>query len=361
METNNKKPTGKIEILIGWVLAFVLLIASYFAWQAKLYVSFSIYLFICLLLLPPLKKMIIRILPFMSHGLVKYPIVACLFFVAIFIKYADYYLTDDHQNEPKEEYSSRGLEISNSTNSETPGGKLNFGKYFAIIIGEGQYASKSIPKLERPPQDAHEFYEVLKKYYAFDSIKLMTDASKSDIMKTLMSFRKLLGNNDNLLIFYAGHGHEDNSNKQGYWLPINAEPDDPTNWISNSDIIDQINPIPAKHKLVISDACFSGGLFTARSTAINAASQTIQELYNSNSCTAMTSGAHTEVPDKSVFLHYLLDALQTDTVKYVSARNLFYSFCDKATSNSKIKNLIPQYGPILNSGNNGGDFVFIRK
>jgi hypothetical protein len=253
--------------------------------------------------------------------------------------------------------TSRGILIGNTDK----GSALIIGKYYALIIGISQYDSKLIPKLIYPVEDAKKFYKLLKTQFSFDSVKLTVNVTKSEIMKELMKYRKLLNTTDNFLIFFAGHGYEDNSNKQGYWFPRNAERDDPTNWISNSDIIDQINSIPSKHKLIISDACFSGGIFTARGINFEGATKSIQELYNSSSCTAMTSGARTEVPDESIFIKYLLNSLQTDRSKFISARKLFYSFCDDATSSSRIKGLIPQYGTIINTENNGGDFIFIRK
>ena len=43
--------------------------------------------------------------------------------------------------------------------------------------------------------------------------------------------RKKLGSNDNLLIYYAGHGEFDKNVEKAYWLPVDAQRDDPTNWI----------------------------------------------------------------------------------------------------------------------------------
>ncbi len=65
-----------------------------------------------------------------------------------------------------------------------------------------------------------------------------------------------------MLIFYAGHGHRGEEMNQGYWLPRDAKGDNNSNWLSNSDLTDQLKVIDSKHTLVISDACFSGGILT---------------------------------------------------------------------------------------------------
>jgi uncharacterized caspase-like protein len=345
-----------ILVYLEWLAIMCLIFICIVMWPSKSYAAIACLLVAIFLLLPPLKQFT-RKLPLMSDRPLKAILIGSLVLISFVVSNLVTESVSGDALANMNDHTSRGVVI----NAKADTGSFSIGKYYAIIIGMSDYTSKTIPKLERPVKDAREFYATLEENYRFDSMLLIADATKSDIMKTLMRFRKVLTTNDNLLIFYAGHGFEDKTNKQGYWLPTNAELDDPTNWISNSDIIDQINPIPAKHKLVISDACFSGGIFAARSVNLANANVSIRELYQSASCTAMTSGAHTEVPDESVFLRFLVGALQTDTSRYLSARNLFYSFCDKATSSSKIRNLIPQYGPILNSENNGGDFVFIRK
>jgi hypothetical protein len=45
-----------------------------------------------------------------------------------------------------------------------------------------------------------------------------------------------LSADDSLLIFYAGHGVLDESSNEGYWLPVTAEPDRRSEWLSNDEI-----------------------------------------------------------------------------------------------------------------------------
>ena len=72
----------------------------------------------------------------------------------------------------------------------------------------------------------------------------------------------------------------------------------------------------------------------------------------------MTSGTLKEVPDRSVFLLYLNKRLQENTQPYISAEELFSSFKTAVLNNSPN---IPQYGEIKDTGDEGGDFIFIKK
>jgi len=106
-------------------------------------------------------------------------------------------------------------------------------KYFAIIIGNQSYGH--LPKLKTPIADAKAVNEILKNQYGFET-KLLIDARRKDILSTINDFRKKLSSKDNLLIYYAGHGEFDKTADRSYWLPVDAQRDDPVDWISATDI-----------------------------------------------------------------------------------------------------------------------------
>lgn len=72
----------------------------------------------------------------------------------------------------------------------------------------------------------------------------------------------------------------------------------------------------------------------------------------------MTSGTLKEVPNQSVFLRYLIKRLEDNEEKYMSSEGLFTSFRIAVLNNSQN---LPQYGTVQNVGDEGGDFIFIRK
>ncbi len=65
-----------------------------------------------------------------------------------------------------------------------------------------------------------------------------------------------------------------------------------------------------------------------------------------------------EVPDKSVFIEYLIKRLDTNKKKYLASEQLYSSMKEAVINNSPN---IPQYGTIQNVGDEGGDFIFIRR
>ncbi len=77
-----------------------------------------------------------------------------------------------------------------------------------------------------------------------------------------------------------------------------------------------------------------------------------------NSRKAMTSGTLKQVPDESIFIRYLLKRLDDNEEKYMSSEELFTSFRMAVMNNSQN---VPQYGTVQNVGDEGGDFIFIRK
>ena len=234
-------------------------------------------------------------------------------------------------------------------------------RYFALIIAVADYADPAISDLDAPLDDARRLEHLLTGQYTFDPkrILLLTNPTRSRIVNTFYGLSKTIGAQDNLLIFYAGHGYWDQDLGIGYWLPQNAHKNDRADWLSNTTIRDYIRGIKSRHTLLIADACFSGGIFKTRS-AFAEASPSVSELYKLNSRKAMTSGTLTEVPDQSVFVNYLLKRLQQNRSPYLSAGDLFAAFRTAVINNSPTHQ-IPQFGTIHGCGDEGGDFIFARR
>ena len=72
---------------------------------------------------------------------------------------------------------------------------------------------------------------------------------------------EVVGENDNLLLFYAGHGNRLTTGgaETGYWLPSNAElPPRNTYWVANEFVTGHLSRIKAKRVLVVADSCYAG-------------------------------------------------------------------------------------------------------
>ena len=86
----------------------------------------------------------------------------------------------------------------------------------------------------------------------------------------------------------------------------------------------------------------------------------IQKIYEMPSRNALTSGALLTVPDKSVFVKYLVKRLKNNQEKYLYSQKLYINMRDAVINNSPT-NQTPQFGVIGSTGDEGGDFVFVRK
>jgi hypothetical protein len=247
-------------------------------------------------------------------------------------------------------------------NSESPAmiSALNVkGRYFALLIGVNDYNDPNLPNLDYPVSDAESLYNVLVTDYVFnkENITLLKNPKRADINIALDDLAQKITPDDNLLIFYAGHGLWDQKADIGYWLPSDANRSYKTEWFRNSTLCDYIREINSKHTLLITDACFGGSIFKTRSISMEAP-KAIQMLYDLPSRKAMTSGTLTEVPDRSSFVKFLIERLHENREKCLSSEQLFSSFRIAVINNSDV---VPQYGEIKNVGDQGGDFIFIRK
>ena len=233
------------------------------------------------------------------------------------------------------------------------------GKNYAVVIGISKYKDPVINDLYYPLMDARKVRDVLINGYTFDNknVILLENPTKGKIINTLDSLNNIITANDNMLLFYAGHGTWDERTSMGYWLPADAAARVYDNWIMNSIITGYVSQINARHTLVIADACFGGSIFRTRAF-MPEEEKAISELYIKTSKKAMTSGDMTEVPDESIFVKNFLRMLSENKEEYLPSEKLFFEI--KPTVVNAI-DLIPQFGIIKNSGDQGGDFIFFRK
>lgn len=235
-------------------------------------------------------------------------------------------------------------------------------QYYGLFIGidNYQFSSTDLPNLDNPLKDAIALQNVLIDKYSLtaENSTLLKNPTRADVLSALEDLTLKVTAKDNLLVFYAGHGVWDKRLKVGYWLPSDAKISSKGNWLSNSTIRDYIAGIDTKHTLLIADACFSGSIFKTRGVNADISGYGISKIYKLPSRKAMTSGTLTTVPDESKFMYYLLKRLNENTSKYLTTRQLFFSLETAVLNNT---NTVPQLGVIQDTGDEGGDFIFLKK
>ena len=240
------------------------------------------------------------------------------------------------------------------------------GRYFALIIGIDQYKG-TWPSLQNAVRDAKAVEEALREDFRFDAIITLYDhqATRAAIIQRFEKLAEVIVSDDNLMIYYSGHGDFKEQLNKGYWVPIDATTASTAGYISNSDIQTFLGGIAAKHTLLISDACFAGDIFRGKTESIPFANNDryYQEVYRRLSRQAIASGGLQPVMDggrdgHSVFTYYLLKALKSNPNQYFDAGQLFNELKIPVANNSVQT---PMFSPVKNTGDEGGQFLFMRK
>ncbi len=198
-------------------------------------------------------------------------------------------------------------------------GNLQFGKYYALIIANQQY--DHIESLKTPHADAKRAKQILEDKYGFQ-VTMVLDGNNSTVMRAINDMDAQLGETDNLLIFYAGHGSRVQASgiETGYWLPSNATPPpDDTFWVSNEFVNRHLAHLKAKRVLVVADSCYAGLLSSEPGHLFMGDKQKFSEEYiryklPKKSRLLLSSGGDLPVLDNageghSVFARAFLDAL----------------------------------------------------
>ncbi|MEM1214361.1 MAG: caspase family protein, partial [Bacteroidota bacterium] len=219
------------------------------------------------------------------------------------------------------------------------------------------------PRLNNAVRDVKAVAALLQQAYDLSHTEFLFNerATRRNIINTLDRLTDELNEANNLIIYYAGHGHYKTSTKRGFWVPVDATDDDVSQYIRNSTIKDYIRDINSHHTLLLSDACFSGSLFVRaqRSSQLN-----LDELRMQPSRWAICSGRQNETvadgPEDghSPFAQSLLDVLGNSRREVITANFLYEQVRMQTRSNYTQ---LPDGGPLFQAGDRRGEFVFTRK
>ncbi len=248
---------------------------------------------------------------------------------------------------------------------------MNFGRYFAVIIGNQDYLY--LDDLRSPLRDANRLKKILEDKYGFTTL-VLPNADEKIILNTLNDLNKQLSKNDNLLIYYAGHGNisesQESSRERGYWLPIDARSDNITHWINNAVISDHLDRLKARSVLVVADSCFAGQLGAEGSSFLfgsgaKLSKKSLHSGLSHRSRIVISSGGVKPVldgttSDHSVFTESLLDVLESND--QILRDSMVFSHL--AVNVKERNNIIgadssPEMKPIRSAGHEGGVFYFV--
>ena len=244
---------------------------------------------------------------------------------------------------------------------------VEFGEYHALIIGNDNYVNMT--NLRTARNDAEAVARLLKTKYGFKT-NLLLDADRYAMLSTLNKLMQELTEEDNLLIYYAGHGELDNVNLRGYWLPVDAEQDSSTNWISNVTVTDMLNVMSAKHVLVVADSCYSGALTRSSVPRLQAGmsdndkTDWYKAMSQVRARAVLTSGGVEPVLDSgggqhSIFAQAFLEVLEKND-GILEGYRLYRDVQARVKRRAAALRMgqDPQYAPIKYAGHEAGEFFF---
>lgn len=133
-------------------------------------------------------------------------------------------------------------------------------KDYALFFATDKYDHWT--DLVNPIDDAHALAKDLKDLYGFQ-VEIVENPTLEEMWKKLREYNeRKFSPQDQLLIFFAGHGQYDETFGEGYVVAKNSQLSDPSRntYLSHNRLRGVINNIPCNHILLTMDVCFGGTL-----------------------------------------------------------------------------------------------------
>ncbi len=237
-------------------------------------------------------------------------------------------------------------------------------KDYALLFATDRYDNWD--DLVNPIDDAYALGKMLEENYGFE-VEIIENAQTDEIWEKLRTYNERAFNpQDQLMIFFAGHGHYDETFGEGYVVATNSLNNDlgRSTYVSHNRLRGIVDNIPCEHILLTMDVCFGGTLdpVLARSRGMKhtiSDERVLIRKFNKRTRKYLTSGGKEYVSDgipggHSPFMSRLLAALGTmggdDRILMMS----------EIKSNMENLALIPRFGS-FGTDDELSDFVFIAR
>jgi hypothetical protein len=131
-------------------------------------------------------------------------------------------------------------------------------KDYALLFATDQYDNWT--DLVNPVDDAHSLAKVLKEKYGFET-EIVENPNLDDVFIKLAEYKqRRFKPQDQLLIFFAGHGYFDDNFGEGFVVAKNSLQNDKakTTYISHNRLRGVVANISSEHIFLTMDVCFGG-------------------------------------------------------------------------------------------------------
>jgi uncharacterized caspase-like protein len=196
---------------------------------------------------------------------------------------------------------------------------------YALLFASDVYDTATWKPLANPIHDARTLAKELRERYGF-IVELVENPTWQVMRDRLQAWQQReYGPDDQLLVFFAGHGTYDELTREGFVIARDTGAgSSPMPALSNSQLRTAIDAIPCDHIMVIMDTCFGGTFDQAIGQAGHrgdamyddiAVGKLVERLLGYKSRVYLTSGGKQYVPDgrpghHSPFAFKVLEALR---------------------------------------------------
>lgn len=244
---------------------------------------------------------------------------------------------------------------------------------WALIIGIDRYKNNALPPLETAERGAHALAHLLHHELGFPKNQIVTltnqEATREAIQAMVTDYftdPRTIGEDDRLLVYYAGHGltrtPQNGGEKVGYLAPYDCETGRWSTFVEMDLLERQAGFMPARHVLFLLDACFSGLAMTRGSHL--SLTDPIQDIMTRPSRRVITAGSEDQpTSDRlgherfSAFTYFLLEGLRGHANHNGLLRGEWLGlYIREQVRKHSVGRQTPQTGKLL--GDKGGDFVF---
>lgn len=205
-----------------------------------------------------------------------------------------------------------------------------FAKTYVVSVGVANY--KELSSLVKTEKDAKSMSDLFKQ--KTQDVILLTGkyATKERIMKSLSDQFSRATKNDVVVFFFSGHGY------QGGICPYDMSTSNISTGLSYKEIKAILKKSKAKNKIIIADACYSGGL-RDRGSADNSQSNSNDNVILFLSSRGNETSAESPLSTNGYFTKALLRGLKggadTNRDKRISAKEIFTFVSDKVKKDTK--------------------------
>ena len=240
-------------------------------------------------------------------------------------------------------------------------------KDYALLFATDIYDYWS--DLVNPVYDATAIASELKELYGFE-VEVVENATQEEILIKIKEYSgRRYKPQDQLFIFFAGHGQFDEVFGEGYIVARNSLERDPvkTTFISHSNLRSYINNIPCNHILLAMDVCFGGTLdpviARARGSEVRdelSESEFLVRKLSKRTRKYITSGGKEYVSDGIIGKHSPFASRFIEALKSRGYNDGILTINEILPAFEKVTQHEPRSGD-FGDNESGSDFIFIIK